>query len=324
MRNFRNYYDILSVPRDATNDDIKRAYRRLARQYHPDLNPGNKSAEERFKDINEAYDVLADTTKRAQYDRFGQYWNQNGFQGTSPSSRPPGWSDRSTATPQEIDFSKFSDFQDFVEQLMGKRGGRSSTATSEPRSQANRSSEPQSSYTSPPKGRRDAEARLSIPLEKAYAGGRERIRLEDGRSIEVQMPPGMFTGQRIRLKGQGTAGGDLYLRIDVNPHEFFKLEGTDIVCELPITPAEAVLGGAIEAPTLDGWVKMTLPKGVRSGQRLRLGGKGYPAAEGGARGDQLVQLRIEIPRELSASERELYEKLRQVETFKPRSQLPVR
>ena len=172
-------------------------------------------------------------------------------------------------------------------------------------------------------GRRDAEARLVVPLEKAYAGGRERIRLEDGRSLEVNMPGGMVSGQRIRLKGQGTAGGDLYLKIEVLLHDFFKLEGTDIVCELPITPAEAVLGGQIEAPTLDGWVKMTLPAGVRSGQRLRLGSKGYPAAEGGKRGDQLVQIRVEIPQSVTVQERSLYEKLRAIEGFKPRAGLPI-
>jgi curved DNA-binding protein len=134
------------------------------------------------------------------------------------------------------------------------------------------------------------------------------------------MPPGMVTGQRIRLKGQGASGGDLYLKIEVAAHAFFKLEGADIYCQLPITPSEAVLGGQIEAPTLDGWVKMTIPGGVRSGQRLRLAGKGYPSGTGG-RGDQLVEIRIEVPRELSPNERELYEKLRQLETFNPRTDL---
>jgi curved DNA-binding protein len=161
-----------------------------------------------------------------------------------------------------------------------------------------------------------------VPLEKAYSGGRERIRLEDGRSLEVNMPAGMVTGQRIRLKGQGKSGGDLYLRIEVLPHEFFKLEGTDIVCELPITPCEAVLGGQIEAPTLDGWVKMTIPAGVRPGQRLRLGSKGYPGVDGN-RGDQLVQIRIDVPRKVSPQEHELYEKLRQIESYKPRTELPI-
>jgi curved DNA-binding protein len=318
MLNFRNYYEILDVPKAATSDEIKQAYRRLARQYHPDLNPGNKSAEERFKDIGEAYDVLSDLAKRAQYDQFGQYWNQQGFQQKASTAKPRSWSDRtSTTASDEVDFGKFADFQDFVDQLIGKRRQASSAARAERRASR---PEPSSSTAS---GRRDAEARLVIPLEKAYAGGRERIRLEDGRSLEVNMPGGMISGQRIRLKGQGTSGGDLYLKIEVLPHEFFKLEGIDIICELPITPSEAVLGGQIEAPTLDGWVKMTLPAGVRTGQRLRLGSKGYPAAEGGGRGDQLVQIRIEIPQNINAQERLLYEKLRETESFKPRAVLPV-
>ncbi len=323
MRNFRNYYDILDVPKGATSDDIKRSYRRLARQYHPDLNPGDKTAEDRFKDIGEAYDVLSDVTKRAQYDQFGQYWNQQGFQekaAATASARPRAWGARSSATPSdEVDFSKFADFQEFVDQLMGKR---QKNGNSPPRSAKATASSPPGSTTYTVGDRRDAEARLVVPLEKAYAGGRERIRLEDGRSLEVNMPSGMVSGQRIRLKGQGKSGGDLYLRIEVLAHEFFKLEGNDVVCELPITPSEAILGGQIEAPTLDGWVKMTLPAGVRSGQRLRLGGKGYPGADG-SRGDQLVQIRIEMPRTVSAQEKELYEKLRQIDSFKPRSALPI-
>ncbi|WP_404786387.1 DnaJ C-terminal domain-containing protein [Altericista sp. CCNU0014] len=328
MRNFRNYYETLDVPSNATNDDIKKAYRRLARQYHPDLNPGNKEAEERFKAISEAYDVLSDATHRAQYDRLGQYWNQQGFKDETASARPQSWGDRSSVTPtEEVDFSKYADFQEFVDQLMGRRQRASGSDRTERRPPPRAGSEPPR-YGTPPKatadsrGRRDAEARLTISLEKAYVGGRERIRLEDGRSLEVNMPTGMVSGQRIRLKGQGTAGGDLYLKIEVLPHDFFKLEGSDIICELPVTPCEAVLGGPIEAPTLDGWVKMTLPAGVRSGQRLRLGGKGYPAADG-RRGDQLVQIRIDVPRNLSSQEKDLYEKLRTIESYKPRTGLSV-
>jgi curved DNA-binding protein len=329
MRNFRNYYDILDVSSSATSDDIKRAYRRLARQYHPDLNPGNKEAEDRFKDIGEAYDVLSDTTKRAQYDRFGQYWNQQGFKEEAPP-KPQSWGERMGmgATPsEEVDFSKYADFQEFVDQLMGRRqkatGGTGAGRTTARAAEPSRSgTTAKAKATAAPSGRRDAEARLVISLEKAYAGGRERIRLEDGRSLEVNMPTAMVSGQRIRLKGQGTAGGDLYLKIEVLPHEFFKVEGIDIVCDLPVTPSEAILGGQIEAPTLDGWVKMTLPAGVRSGQRLRLGGKGYPGTDG-ARGDQLVQIRIEMPRSITAQEKDLYEKLRQIESFKPRTGLPV-
>ncbi|NEQ26096.1 MAG: J domain-containing protein, partial [Microcoleus sp. SIO2G3] len=177
------------------------------------------------------------------------------------------------------------------------------------------------SYTVSRPGPRNAEARLTVPLGKAYTGGRERIRLEDGRSLEVSMPPAMVNGQRIRLKGQGVAGGDLYLKIDVAPHPFFKIDGADITCQLPLTPSEAVLGGAIEVPTLDGLVKMMIPAGVRSGQKLRLGNKGYPI--NGKRGDQIVEIQIAVPKDLSSQERDLYEKIRQVESFNPRANLAL-
>jgi curved DNA-binding protein len=161
-----------------------------------------------------------------------------------------------------------------------------------------------------------------LPLEKAYVGGRERIRLEDGRSLEIDMPGGMVTGQRVRLKGQGIEGGNLYLRITVAPHPFFKLEGSDVFCQVPVTPSEAVLGGPVEVPTLDGRVKMNVPSGVRSGQRLRLASKGYPDTNGN-RGDQLVEIQIVAPRDPSPQVRELYEKLRQLENFNPRQDLGV-
>ena len=327
MQNFRNYYDILGVPRDATNDEIKKAYRKLARQFHPDLNPGNKAAEERFKDIGEAYEVLSDATKRVQYDQFGQFWNQGGFQSGRSAARSPtrGW-DRS-ATPEDVDFSEYSDFQDFLDQLLGRRSNKTATTAERPRA-ARFETDPyrpgttKTAYTARSTSRRDAEARLSLPLTKAYSGGRERIRLEDGRSLEVNMPPGMVTGQRIRLRGQGSSGGDLYLKIEVAPHPVFKLEGTDIYCQVPITPSEAVLGGQIEAPTLDGWVKMTIPPGVKSGQRLRLAGKGY-LSETGRRGDQLVELQLVVPKDPNPEERELYEKLQRLETFTPRAELTL-
>jgi curved DNA-binding protein len=175
--------------------------------------------------------------------------------------------------------------------------------------------------TPPPRAtRRDIEARLTLPLEKAYQGGSERIRLEDGRSLEVTMPPAMVTGQTIRLRNQGISGGDLYLKITVDPHPLFKLEGANIFCQVPVTPSEATLGGQVEAPTLDGPVKMTIPPGVRSGQRFRLGNKGYPV-ENGQRGDQLVEIQIVTAKNITPQERELYEKLREIETFKPRADL---
>ena len=330
MQNFRDYYQILGVAREASGDEIKKAYRRLARQYHPDLNPGDKTAEEKFKDIGEAYEVLSEQGKRSQYDQFSRFWQQKN---RSSRSRP-GWNRAASnrAGTDEVDFSQFPDFNSFVDQLLGRRQVRTAaTATgAAPRVRVSTNSSSSSSFrpgttktaytVGSRANRRDVEARLTLPLEKAYLGGIERIRLEDGRSLEVNMPPGMITGQRIRLKNQGIAGGDLYLKITVAPHDFFQVQGTDIVCQVPVTPSEAVLGGQIEVPTLDGLVKMTVPRGVQSGQRLRLAHKGYPA-ESGDRGDQLVEIQLALPKSLSEEEQALYEKLRQVETFKPRREL---
>jgi len=316
MQNFRNYYTILGVDKDATPEEVKKAFRKLARQYHPDLNGGDKQAEDRFKDVNEAYEVLSDPEKRTQYDSFGQFWKRPGFQtGRSPSAP---WGRRGKDnTTDDFNFSEFNDFNSFVDQLLNRREAQTTTSTPQ---EPFRPGTSKSTRTVPPRPQaRDAEARLTVPLDRAYSGGRERIRLEDGRSLEVNMPSGMVSGQRVRLKGQGVSGGDLYLKIEVAPHPFFKLEGADIVCQLPITPSEAVLGEAVEVPTLDGLVKVSIPPGVRSGQRLRLASKGYPID--GDRGDQIVEIQIVMPKELSEQERELYEKLRQLETFNPRANL---
>jgi curved DNA-binding protein len=326
LQNFRDYYEILEVPKDASNEEIKKNYRRLARQYHPDLNPGNKAAEEKFKDIGEAYEVLSDTTKRVQYDQFSRFWKQKGFPVGKSAPRDNSWWNnraKSRDTKEEVNPGDYPDFESFINQVVGvggrreNRNGSSSGVKSDPF----RSPRTKVEYTVNPRAsRRDIEARLTLPLEKAYKGGLERIRLEDGRSLEVSMPAGMVTGQTIRLQKQGINGGDLYLKITVLSHPIFKLEGTNILCQVPVTPAEAVLGGQIEAPTLDGPVKMTIPTGVKSGQRFRLSNKGYPT-DSGKRGDQLVEIQIVTPKEISPQERELYEKLRAIETFKPRSDL---
>ncbi|HEY9672781.1 MAG TPA: J domain-containing protein [Waterburya sp.] len=342
MQNFRNYYEILGVPTEASSEEIKKAFRRLALQYHPDRNPGNKAAEEKFKDISEAYEVLYNSDKRSQYDQFSRFWKKPGFK--KKSAKAPSY--KTTAdhldgtlrqrngsvrsTTQDVDFSQFGDFNSFVDQLLGRRSIGKAAATASERSSvrlnssdAFRPGTTRTAYTvSPRSSPKDVEAHLTLPLEKAYVGGRERIRLEDGRSLEIDMPGGMVTGQRVRLKGQGIAGGDLYLKITVAPHPFFKVEGSDIVCQLPVTPSEAVLGGSVEVPTLDGRVKMTVPSGVSAGKRLRLAGKGYPTSDG-VRGDQLVEIQITVPLNPNQQARELYEKLRLVENFNPRLDLPV-
>ncbi|MEW6495924.1 MAG: J domain-containing protein [Cyanobacteriota bacterium] len=332
MQNFRNYYEILGVPTEATSEEIKKAFRRLALQYHPDRNPGNKEAEEKFKDISEAYEVLYNSDKRAQYDQLGRFWKKKGFNNRkaakTTSSRTV--SDRNgkgrSSTP-EVDFSQVGDFNSFVEQLTGRRSVAKAAATAPgarvSSSDAFRPGTTKTAYTVNSRANpKNVEAHLTLPLEKAYVGGRERIRLEDGRSLEIDMPPSMVTGQRVRLKGQGIAGGDLYLKITVAPHPFFTLEGSDIFCQLPVTPSEAVLGGPVEVPTLDGRVKMNVPSGVRAGQRLRLAGTGYPNIEG-VRGDQLVEIQIAVSPNPSPQVRELYEKLRQIDNFNPRLDLPV-
>lgn len=338
MQNFRNYYEILGVSRDAPFEEIKRAYRQMARRYHPDMNPGDKSAEEQFKLLGEAYNVLSDSEKRAQYEEFSRFWKQNGFQ-SGPFRRSGGKAAGSGRISLEnINFGEFRDFNKFVDQLLNRRyespppdpeppveRQRSSratkTATAPPRSRSDRPPRPGQPAGGSADPRRDAEANLTLPLEKAYTGGRERIRLEDGRSLEVNMPSGMVTGQRIRLKGQGRGGGNLYLRIEVEPHPFFQLQGNDIACRIPITPSEAVLGGSIEVPTLDGWVEMKIPAGAQQGQRLRLSGKGYPVGQ--RRGDQLIELDVVIPSFVSDAEKAVYEELRAMEAFSPRANLPV-
>jgi curved DNA-binding protein len=321
MQNFRNYYDILGVGKTSSEEEIKRAYRRLARKNNPDLNQGDKKAEDKFKDVNEAYEVLSDPAKRQKYDQFGQYWKQGGFQGGGAGPRPGSAPGRSW-TPDferpgynnEVDFSQFNDFQEFVDQLLGKfrTDGRA------PDPAANVGYRPPNAQTrTAPPPRRDSEALLELPLERAYVGGRERIRLEDGRSLEVNMPAGVLSGQKIRLKGQGPAGGDLYLKIILQPHSFFTLDGSDIRCQLPISPSESVLGVQVEVPTLGGVVKLTIPPGVKSGQQLRLAGKGFPK-DSRTNGDQYVEIQIVVPKNPTNRERELYEQLLQVQSFNPR------
>ncbi|WP_310485025.1 J domain-containing protein [Chamaesiphon sp. VAR_48_metabat_403] len=332
MQDIRNYYELLGVKRDASADEIKQSFRQLARKYHPDLNPGDKSAEDKFKDISEAYEILSDRSKRSQYDKFTGFWRKNRTKPTT--NNPP--RDRS----DEDDFS--DDFNTFIDRLLGRKKEASSANYSNERSSKTNTQTarterrtPRDTQTSerpergtfndapPPVRPKNLEAELTLPLDKAYLGGRERITIqEDGRSLEVDMPPGMIPGQKIRLKGQGIAGGDLYLKINVAQHQFFRLEGINVYCQLPVTPAEAVLGGFVEVPTLDGLVKISLPQSVAPGQKLRLAGKGFPGDDG-KRGDQLLEIQIVVPKNPAPAERELYQKLRDLESFNPRLDLTM-
>lgn len=288
MNNFRDYYEILGIVPEADAQLIKRTYRQLARQYHPDLNPGNQAAEERFKQLNEAYEMLSDPEHRRQYDEYRRYW---------------------LAQKNAAEFRDLEDFDCFVDQLLNRH-------EQPTKPQRVRSPQPELKRS---RASRDTEAELQVPLERAYRGGYERVRLEDGRALEVAMPAGMATGKRIRLRGQGIDGGDLYLRILVEPHPFFTLQEQDVFCRLPITPSEAALGGQVAVPTLDGPVNMTLPAGAQAGSRLRLGGKGYGSPTG-QRGDQIVELVIAVPTRLSEQETRLYQRLQAAET-NPRAEL---
>jgi curved DNA-binding protein len=314
MQNFKDYYKILGVSKTATADEVKQAYRRLARKYHPDVNPNDKAAEEKFKDINEAYEVLSDPSKRRQYDQFGQYYQQGGFRSSrdaytyssSPFSQDFGGSG--------VDFSQFDDFQDFIDQLLGRV--RSQTTD---RSSGFSGSTGNTSY--------DAEATIQISIPEAFEGGKRRLRVGGDRVLEVNIPPGITPGKRIRLRGQGHpnpngGAGDLYLKIELKDHPFYRLEGFDVYCDLPISPSEAVLGAQVEVPTLDGVVKLRIPPGMQPGRKLRLAERGFPKGNG-ERGDFYVVVQIHLPTQISEEERELYEKLQRVQSYDPRATLKL-
>jgi curved DNA-binding protein len=316
---YKDYYKTLGVSRDASREDINRAYRKLARKYHPDLNK-EAGAEEKFKEINEAYEVLKDPDKRKKYDQLGSRWQEG--QDFRP---PPGWDfhfeKRPDGRSQQF-YSKGDVFSDFFESLFGGafHQGPRTTDSREP-------------FTG---GRRSAnhETTLRISLEEAYRGGTKFITLEsqhvstDGnisvqpKRLEIKIPRGILQGQKIRLAGQGgmegRTDGDLYLKIEIDPHPRFRLEGRHLHTDLALTPWEAALGGQVQVPSLDGSVTLTVPKGTQSGQKLRLKGKGMPNPKGVA-GDLYVTAKIKVPKRLSRKERELYEKMRKVSSFNPRA-----
>jgi len=298
----RDYYELLGVARDAEPEEIRRAYRKLARRYHPDVNKDD-GAEERFKEVSEAYDVLSDPDKRARYDRLGANWRQapppgaddfGGFGGFGGAGG--GYGD------VRVEFGD-GDFEDLFGTFFGGRAGRRSGFAA--------------------RGA-DHEAVLELSLEEAARGGQRTVQLGDGRSYEVNVPAGVRDGQRIRLAGEGGQGagggpsGDLFLRVRLRPHPRFRLDGRDLHVTVPVAPWEAALGAVVEVPTLDGSAKVKVPAGSSSGRRLRLRGQGFPGPRGG-HGDLYATVQVMVPRHLTDRERELFEQLAAASNFDPRS-----
>ena len=287
---YTDYYELLGVPRDADQDAIRRAYRKLARKYHPDVN-SDPDAEDRFKEIGEAYEVLSDPDKRQRYDRLGASWRQQEQQ--APDAN---FEDFFTGQGFGTRDTRFEFSDDLFERLFGAFGGG-----------------PGRPSAGPVRGA-DREALLELSLEDALEGGRRKLTL-DHREIDVNFPAGVRDGQLIRLAGQGGPGrdgappGDLYLRIALKPHPHFRRRGADdLDVDLPVTPWQAALGATVPVQTPTGSAQVRVPAGSSSGRRLRLRGRGLPKS-GGGRGDLHAIVKITVPKELSDRERELYEQL---------------
>ena len=299
---FKDYYQTLGVARTASPEDIKRAYRRLARKYHPDVST-EADAESRFKEVGEAYEVLKDPEKRAAYDRFGKDWKHG--QEFRP---PPGWEKQFNFGGRGGGggFSDASEFSDFFETLFGRGGLRSSRGPMRVKGD-------------------DRSATIEIPIEDAYRGATRNITL-GGRTLSVRIPKGITEGRRIRLGGQGGTGagggpaGDLYLTVTFTAHPLFRPEGHDVHVKLPVAPWEVVLGATVAVPTLGGKVDLRIPRGSRGGQILRLKGRGLP---GRPNGDQYVTLEIVAPPADTPEAESLYRRMAESMAFDPRADFPT-
>ena len=297
---YKDYYKILGVDRAASEDDIKKAYRKLARKYHPDVSK-EANAKEKFQEVSEAYETLRDKEKRAAYDSLG-----SGFRPGQDFRPPPDWFDRFGAGRQEdlrdIDLSDLFEQMGIFGRAAGRRGGFGRNV---------------------PIPGEDYETPVRITLEEAARGTERQIQL-DGQALTARIPKGATDGQRLRLRGKGGAGanggpaGDLYLAIVLEPHALYRVRGHDLEIEVPITPWEAALGAEVEVPTLEGRVTMKVPPGSKGAQKLRLSGKGLPMPGGGA-GDLYAALEIVVPATLTEPEKKLYEELRSVSKFEPRA-----
>ena len=319
---YTDYYETLGVPRDASQDAIRKSYRRLARQFHPDVNK-SKGAEAKFKQVNEAYEVLGDAEKRKRYDTLGANWKQG-----DEFTPPPGWENaryefRGGRPGSSGPFEGLGGFSDFFESLFG--GGGFSGGRRAPRGME---------WDDGENDGQDQEAEIAISLEDAFHGAKKTIALQYDapadrgrmqrrtRSYEVRIPPGTADGARIRLRGQGLPGapggapGDLYLRVHIEPHPRFRVVGPDLETDLPLAPWEAALGSRVSVDTLDGAAVLSIPPGTQTGQRVRLRGKGLPT--GDTKGDLYAVVRTVVPHDLTPAERRLFEELARVSSFRPR------
>jgi curved DNA-binding protein len=331
---FKDYYQTLGVAKTASDKEIKQAFRKLARKFHPDVNPGDKSAEARFKEINEAYEVLGDPDKRKKYDELGANWRlyeqaqQQGqaWPGGSPfgdagqggawtinmGGGPGGYRTMTEEEMQDL-FGNEDPFSDFFKTFFGGGGGApGAPSAGRARARAARSQ----------KGR-DIEHPVELTLEESYHGATRRISIKQGghaRSVDVRIPAGVKDGSRVRAAGEGEAGanggaaGDLYLRVQTRPHAVFERKGDDLHTKIAVPLTTAVLGGEAQVPTIDGSVRLRIPETTQGGQVFRLKGHGMPiVGKPDARGDMYATVDVQLPRSLTAEQREHYEKLAKLE-----------
>lgn len=329
----KDYYEVLGVSRTSTDKEIRQAYRRLARKYHPDVNPGDKAAEAKFKEIQEAYDVLGDKEKREKYDRYGHNWRYADRPGASPGGPSAGRSQPGGFRPPfmddfDFDFGQAGGTQTDLGSIFERLFGRGQSARRPRRGQ-------------------DLEHPTEVTLEEAYHGTTRVIQLETAdtcptcrgsgiaqnatcptcgglgsvpktRRLEVKIPPGVSDGSRVRIAGEGGPGqnggqrGDLYLVVSVRPHSFYERKGDDLYAEVAVPLTVAVLGGEVEVPTLKGKVSLRIPPETQNGRTFRLSGRGMPHLKGQGFGDMYVKVKITLPTGLSARERELFEELRRI------------
>ena len=312
---YKDYYKILGVDKNATDKDIKRAFRRLARQHHPDTNPGDPQAEERFKEINEAHEVLSDPEKRKKYDQLGADWQRWQHSGGRPgdfdwsrwaSGGPGGGAHVRYGTPEDLKdlFGSGSPFSDFFSQIFGGVGANSPGTRGY-------------QYQMRPQRGQDYEQPVAITLEEAYHGT-TRVLQKDSQQLEVKIPPGAKTGTRVRMSGEGGAGaaggqaGDFYLRVTVQPHPRFERKGDDLHVTATTDLYTMVLGGEVRVPTMTGEAILNIPAGTQNARTFRLRGKGMPRLrQPKQHGDLYARVEVQLPTELTSRQRELFEELRQ-------------